>query len=145
MKHKGPEIVGFDPQTYLWFSSEGRAVQRLHASEESDVLLVCWEPGQGTSYHDHGISESLVIILEGELGFRSHDEERTARPFEVLICPRGAAHQMRNASKSRAVTLHVYSPPLVGPVSHPYIDKSAANPERVRERARQPRRAGDSE
>jgi quercetin dioxygenase-like cupin family protein len=108
------------------FASEGRMVQRLHRSPEADVLLVCWEPGQRTRYHDHGRSESTVVVLAGRLRVRSGADERHVGPHDLVVTPRGAFHEMQNDGAQRAMTLHVYAPPLEGPISAPFIDHTVA-------------------
>jgi quercetin dioxygenase-like cupin family protein len=117
-------IFSIEPIENLWFSSEGRAVQRIYASHLSDVLLVCWEPGQKSSYHNHDISESVVIVLQGELIFCGSDHERCVSVNGIVITPRYVYHQIRNDGPERAVTLHIYTPPLTGDVSWPFRDRT---------------------
>ncbi len=102
------------------FSPQGRSVLRLYRSPESEILLVCWEPGQESSTHDHGSSESIVHVLQGSL--IANPGGRLIREREMVITPRGAIHQLVNSSSSRAVSLHVYSPRLHTPISPPFKD-----------------------
>ncbi|MFD7709627.1 cysteine dioxygenase [Streptomyces sp. NPDC059785] len=111
----------------LWFAEEGRAVQRLYTSEQCDVILVGWEEGQQSSYHDHGTSESVVLVVEGHITAESEGQERVLGPSETLVTPQGAHHRMRNDGPGRAVTFHVYAPPMQGGVSAPYIDHASSN------------------
>lgn len=113
-----------DVAALRWFDPRGRAAQRLYASEQCDVLLVGWEPGQQSSYHDHGPSESVVFVLEGRITAESEGAERTYGPSSLVVTPRSAHHRMRNDGPDRAVTLHVYAPPMQGSVSQPYRDRT---------------------
>ncbi|GAA1973001.1 cupin domain-containing protein [Kitasatospora viridis] len=115
-------LPSMDLAALRWFDPAGRAVQRLHASEQCDVIVVGWEAGQQSSYHDHGVSESVVIVVEGRITAESEGATRVLGPAEVLVTPRGAHHRMRNDGPERAVTFHVYAPPMSGGVSAPYRD-----------------------
>jgi len=56
-------MLTFDPRALLSFSPDGRSVQRLHRSADTDVLLVCWEPGQWAipSSTETGVSGFLAL------------------------------------------------------------------------------------
>jgi cysteine dioxygenase len=105
-----------------WYDPNGRAAQRIYSSDQCDILLVGWEPGQQSSYHDHGGSESVVLVLEGRITAESEGAERTYGPSTVMVTPRSVYHRMRNDGPDRAMTLHIYAPPMPGGVSAPYRD-----------------------
>jgi quercetin dioxygenase-like cupin family protein len=102
------------------FSLAGRSVFRLYRSHEAEILMVCWEPGQQSSTHDHGPSESIVFVLQGSL--KANPGGRRVAEGEMIIAPRGVVHQLVNDSSARAVSLHLYSPPLSTPISLPFED-----------------------
>jgi mannose-6-phosphate isomerase-like protein (cupin superfamily) len=113
-----------DPAELAWFTPEGRTVQRLSMSQRCEVLIVGWEPGQETSYHDHGDAESVVVVLSGEMVARNGDDELVVGTGQALLTPQGVHHQMRHNGPGRAVTLHIYAPPPGKPVSQPFIDRT---------------------
>jgi quercetin dioxygenase-like cupin family protein len=120
---RAPQLA-IDPREFELFSTEGRSAVRLYTSDHCDVLMVCWEPGQISSFHSHGPSESIVQVLRGELEVRGDGiEPMRIRGGEVVVTPTGTRHQLRNAGSDRLVTLHVYSPPMQTPMSGPIADR----------------------
>lgn len=86
-------------------------------SSHVEVLVVCWRPGQGSPIHDHGPSDGLMIILEGEITNTSyHPDGRKVTsvwcPGTVGHTPVGVSHEVVNRSESDVVSLHIYAPPL---------------------------------
>ncbi|MFF7634903.1 cysteine dioxygenase [Kitasatospora sp. NPDC008050] len=99
-------------------SVEERWYERLSLTEDHEVWLISWLPGQSTGFHDHGGSRGAFTVALGELEELSiggaDGELRTRR------LPTGTArafgpeflHDVRNTAGGPAVTLHAYSPPL---------------------------------
>ena len=85
-----------------------------------EVMLIAWERGQVTPVHDHRGVMGGMVVLAGSL-----DEERFETParrpelYERRVRPEGdlsdigptVLHRLTPAS-ARAVSLHVYRPPL---------------------------------
>lgn len=113
-------MISFGLKNFRHFSENGRCVNHLYHSKESDILLVCWEPFQESSYHDHGDSESIVYILEGSVKVISQGVEKVFQKGEVIITPVGEKHKMINDSDQRLVSYHIYTPGLKTPISNPY-------------------------
>ena len=100
------------------FDAGRRWYQRLDLAEDHEVWLLSWLPGQGTGFHDHGISAGAFAVARGAL------QEWTApggRPSQAgVTMAQGAVrsfgswyvHHVINASAQRAVSVHAYSPPL---------------------------------
>ena len=91
---------------------------RLHGMADHDVWLESWLPGQGAGWHDHGGSASGMVVARGELeeripllgGFMTQVRripEGMARPLR-----RRQVHELVNVSRTPALSVHVYSPPL---------------------------------
>ena len=91
---------------------------RLRGTADYDVWLESWLPGQGTGWHDHGGSASVIMVARGELEERvpvlggvvariRHVPEGGTRPVR-----RSQVHQLANVSLAPAVSVHVYAPPL---------------------------------
>jgi predicted metal-dependent enzyme (double-stranded beta helix superfamily) len=100
------------------FASPQRWWSRLALTEEVEVWLLSWLPGQRTEPHDHGGASGAFSVVLGtmsetyrypgtNLGRRTH-----ALGSAVGFGP-GRAHQMWNTSREKAATVHAYSPPLV--------------------------------
>ncbi len=108
--------IGFDVRQY-------RRV-RLFRGDEWEALLLCWLPGQGTNVHDHGGSVGVSAVLAGSLREIRYSRQGEGQPLAIAgqgDCPASAAaveladtiHEMRNDGSVPAISLHVYSPPLV--------------------------------
>jgi quercetin dioxygenase-like cupin family protein len=89
---------------------------RLLATEDYEVWVIGWSPGQDLDLHDHGESAGVVAVVEGELRERSvvdgrlvHDE---LRPGRLRWLPPGLVHGVTGADDGPATSIHVYSPPL---------------------------------
>ncbi len=99
---------------------EHRWYIRLHWSRHVEVWLLGWQPGQDTSFHDHGGSSGAFVVTDGSLVERYGSVERWAgggrrrvhRPGAPCAFGPGYVHNLGNASSRVATSVHVYSPPL---------------------------------
>jgi predicted metal-dependent enzyme (double-stranded beta helix superfamily) len=100
------------------FASPQRWWSRLALTEEVEVWLLSWLPGQHTEPHDHGGASGAFSVVLGSLsetyrypgspvGQRTHDLGST------IGFGAGRAHQVWNTSLGKTATVHAYSPPLV--------------------------------
>lgn len=102
----------------LRFVSPNRWWARLALTEEVELWLLSWLPGQGTEPHDHGGAAGAFTVLVGEL---AETYRYPSGPIRSQLHVGGAAmgfgagraHQMRNLGPGRAASVHAYSPPLV--------------------------------
>jgi Cysteine dioxygenase type I len=98
----------FDP-TQRWYA-------RLAVTDDHEVWLLTWLPGQGTDLHDHGGSAGAFTVVDGEIteetleagslvttGY-NRKEGHAFGPHHV--------HRIVNTSCLPAVTVHVYGPAL---------------------------------
>lgn len=60
--------------------------------------------------HVHQLEDELSIVLEGEIGFRSEDQEVVLGPGGYIVKPRGEVHAMWNAGRTPARMIEVISP-----------------------------------
>jgi quercetin dioxygenase-like cupin family protein len=60
--------------------------------------------------HIHHLEDEFSIVLEGEIGFRSNDQEVVLGPGGYIIKPRGEVHAMWNAGSTPARMIEVISP-----------------------------------
>jgi len=99
---------------------EGRWYERIHMTDDFEVWLISWLPGQSTGFHDHGVSAGAFGVVWGAL-----DESVATRrgaapqvanrvtPGDVRAFGPHYVHDVQNASTgSVAVSVHAYSPPL---------------------------------
>ncbi len=95
-----------------------RVYEELFSDDHVTAWLICWMDDHDTGFHDHDISAGAVAVVSGAVR-----EERLAigGPARVRDVPVGASfhfsaadiHRVRHAGADPAVTLHVYSPPLL--------------------------------
>jgi predicted metal-dependent enzyme (double-stranded beta helix superfamily) len=101
------------------FVAERRWYQRLELTEEHEVWLLSWLPGQSTGFHDHGSAAGAFAVAQGRLLERTVAAGRRL-PVRNLTVARGGVrafgpryvHDVTNAFAEPAVTVHAYSPPL---------------------------------
>lgn len=106
------------------FDTTQRWHQRLYRDRRVDLWLISWLPSQGTQLHDHAGSAGAFTVLAGTLseaivrpgtlrGRPALVERRRDAGSGVAFGPR-YVHDVRNLSRSPAVSVHAYSPPLAG-------------------------------
>ena len=69
-----------------------------------------FEVGALVPPHVHTLEDEYSIVLEGEIGFRSNDQEVVLGPGGYIVKPRGEVHAMWNAGKVRARMIEVITP-----------------------------------
>ncbi|WP_371478505.1 cysteine dioxygenase family protein [Kitasatospora sp. NBC_00315] len=99
-------------------ATDERWYERLESSEDHEVWLISWLPGQSTGFHDHGGARGAFTVALGEL-----EELSLGGADQGLLIRRLSSgtmrafgpeyvHDVRNTASGPAVTLHAYSPPL---------------------------------
>lgn len=107
------------------FDAATRFATRLPAtSEDHEIWLLTWLPGQGTAWHDHGGSAGAFAVVQGVLTERHATPGRDGGPATVApgarrvvsggVRPFGPHHLHRvvNTDAVAAVSVHVYAPAL---------------------------------
>jgi len=112
-----------DVASAVRFRREGYARVPLARTEDAELLVMGWLPGQRTPVHDHGLSHGFIKVLAGE---GSDDSFALLGERAVLVQRRGFAtgmvleerpdqvHRLTNDSSNVLITLHAYSPALEG-------------------------------
>ncbi|HEX6354358.1 cysteine dioxygenase family protein [Actinophytocola sp.] len=100
------------------FASPQRWWARLALTEEVEVWLLSWLPGQHTAPHDHGGASGAFSVVLGTLSetyrYPGGDiQQRTHKLGSSIGFGAGRAHQVWNTSREKTATVHAYSPPLV--------------------------------
>lgn len=100
------------------FASPQRWWARLALTEEIELWLLSWLPGQRTEPHDHGgASGAFTVVLGGLSETYRHPRgpvrHRAHATGSAIGFGPGRAHQVWNTGRVKAASVHAYSPPLV--------------------------------
>ena len=123
------EKVAFDAselERYCLFTEAAYSRNLIARGERFELLTLCWEPGHLSPIHDHAGSDGWIRCVRGsieEVRYRpdlSGGEPRFERLGRAELRPGQASyinddmawHTVGNAGASRAVSLHLYSPPI---------------------------------
>ncbi len=119
----GPEE--FEP--YCTFEDSFYTRNLIARTDDFELILLCWQPGQATPIHDHAGSDGWMFGVEGQLQeVRYHWKKLEDGSIECSrfdkgqLQPTGIAyinddigiHAIENVGPDRAVSLHLYSPPI---------------------------------
>lgn len=95
---------------------------RVHLNDHFELVVICWKPGQESAIHDHGVSNCLYLVVEGEMvedrfrpvheGDPEPTDSKTYRKGEITMSNGSEIHRIANRGSENLVTLHIYSPPL---------------------------------
>jgi predicted metal-dependent enzyme (double-stranded beta helix superfamily) len=103
------------------FNPADRWYHRLAATDDHEVWLLTWLPGQGTELHDHGGSAGAFLVFGGTL---TEDTVAVTPGGPPRVTARelgeGAGrrfgtrhiHRVTNRSARPAISIHVYAPAL---------------------------------
>jgi predicted metal-dependent enzyme (double-stranded beta helix superfamily) len=100
------------------FDASRRWYCRLELTDDQEVWLLSWLPGQETGFHDHGEALGAFAVAQGRLRERTVPARRPGvrnRAFtagDVRPFGAGHVHDVVNAWAEPAVSVHAYSPPL---------------------------------
>jgi quercetin dioxygenase-like cupin family protein len=86
---------------------------KIDAEDSGGSLSIVEHPfavGALVPPHIHHLEDEFSIVLEGEIGFRSNDQEVVLGPGGYIVKPRGEVHAMWNAGATPARMIEVISP-----------------------------------
>jgi predicted metal-dependent enzyme (double-stranded beta helix superfamily) len=123
----GPELQAFvaalADRPELWIDhvkhdSSQRHYEELLSDDHVTAWLICWMDDHDTGFHDHDISAGAVAVVSGavreeRLAIDGPPRDRTFTAGESFYFSPADIHRVRHAGADPAVTLHVYSPPLL--------------------------------
>ncbi|HEY2141253.1 MAG TPA: cysteine dioxygenase family protein [Solirubrobacteraceae bacterium] len=123
----GPELEAFVAdlaiRPELWIhliehDSTQRVYEELLSDEHLTAWLICWMDHHDTGFHDHDVSGGAVAVLSGRvreerLTIDGPPRKRAFNAGETFHFSPADIHRVRHAGLDPAVTLHVYSPPLL--------------------------------
>jgi predicted metal-dependent enzyme (double-stranded beta helix superfamily) len=95
-----------------------RCYTELLSDDHVTAWLICWMEDHDTGFHDHDISCGAVAVVGGAV---REERLRIDGPPRVQTYGAGRSfsfasadiHRVRHAGTDPAVTIHVYSPPLL--------------------------------
>ncbi len=120
------DVGGMAIASNICFSSENYQRQILFCNSNCEIILVCWQPGQFSSIHDHGDSLNVTRVYQGVLTSRTFTrndaateefssvllQEKYLQPDELVGVDRAQIHQLANTSEQNLITLNIYAKPL---------------------------------
>lgn len=106
-----------------WFTPRSRSARKVMVTDDMEVWLLAWLPGQGTDLHDHGgrsrpcpagfavAGGSLAhyTVVPGEVPRLNVD---VIGEHESATVPATGVHALVNRGDVPAVSVHVYTPRL---------------------------------
>lgn len=87
-----------------------------------------FEVGALVPPHVHHLEDEFSIVLEGEIGFRSQDQEVVLGAGGYIVKPRGEVHAMWNAGSTPARMIEVISPAGFEDFFRAVVDMTDAGP-----------------
>jgi hypothetical protein len=95
-----------------------RVYEELFADAHVTAWLICWMDDHDTGFHDHDVSAGAVAVLSGavseeRLAIGGPPRKRTVKAGGSFHFAPADIHRVSHAGADPAVTLHVYSPPLL--------------------------------
>jgi len=107
---------------YAHFSDQHYTRNCIERTDHYELILLCWEEGQGTPVHCHGGEECWVYILEGQLeeqhyqlnnqNLELQSTERLATGQKSFMCDDLGFHLLQNRASGRSMSLHLYMDPI---------------------------------
>jgi quercetin dioxygenase-like cupin family protein len=97
-----------------------------------------FEVGALVPPHTHTLEDEFSIVLEGEIGFRSEDQEVVLGAGGYIVKPRGEVHAMWNAGRVPARMIEIIAPPGFEEFFREFVDMTdagAPDPGRIAELA----------
>jgi cysteine dioxygenase len=111
-------------ERHVSFSDRTYQRKLLCRTPRFDLLILCWQPGQSSTIHNHTDSLNVTRVYQGALTSRTFDRigqtdqrcclqaEETLGAGAIATVDRQKIHQLANTSDENLVTLHIYARPL---------------------------------
>ncbi|MSP39395.1 MAG: hypothetical protein EXR70_12970 [Deltaproteobacteria bacterium] len=119
-------VIGAEEMdAHAHFSERRYARNLVHKTEQFEIMIMCWNAGQRSSIHDHAGSLGGLKILQGVLteslfekapnGMIKSVNSIDYKIGAIRVEETSLIHQISNlqAANGRAISVHVYVPPLV--------------------------------
>jgi quercetin dioxygenase-like cupin family protein len=121
-------------------AGEGRAgglapgvgvIFKIDGQESGGALSIVEHPfavGALVPPHTHTLEDEFSIVVEGEIGFRSNDQEVVLGAGGYIVKPRGEVHAMWNAGPTPARMIEVITPAGFENFFHLFADRTDLGP-----------------
>lgn len=117
------DIPAADLMQYAYWKDSGYARNCIERTDDFELLLLCWNPGDVTPVHCHGQQRCWVYQVSGRLEEVIYQENAGGQlvPVQNRQLNSGAAsymedsmgyHSLRNNSDAKAMSLHLYAKPI---------------------------------
>lgn len=95
-----------------------RLYQELISDGHLTAWLICWMDQHDTGFHDHDVSAGAVAVVSGavreeRLAINGAPRRRTVAAGQSFHFQPADIHRVRHVGADPAVTIHVYSSPLL--------------------------------
>jgi cysteine dioxygenase len=109
---------------YIFWDKDHYTRNCIARTDEYELLLLCWEPGQGSAIHNHNKQECWVKVITGvfeETVFTYNGQTREMELVEqkklvnseiTNMEEQSHFHKLTNVCKEPAVSLHLYMKPI---------------------------------
>jgi len=109
------------------YGSSGYGRNLIYTGAEFEIILLCWQPQQFSTPHDHNGSLCIMQCVSGELIEQRYQLQACAdnhcilSPTELMTLSDGQVtsisdqqglHKLGNATMTAACSLHFYFPPI---------------------------------
>lgn len=121
---KDMHISADELKPYAFWSEDFYTRNCIARTDDYELLLLCWEPGQTTPIHCHGGQECWVYLVQGLLEEIRYDLEENSNElsrqnkmrlkeeqFSYMNDDMGL-HSLENISQRSAMSLHLYMNPI---------------------------------
>lgn len=111
---------------FIHFREDTYGRNLVYRTDEFEILVLTWLPGQHTAIHDHASQRCWMFIESGELCFKNYaivpgsgGRLKPTGPVKTLAAGEKTyidddigLHSIANASKKPAVSFHLYAAPI---------------------------------
>ena len=117
------DIPSGDLKEYAFWKDKGYTRNCIERTENFELLLLCWNPGDSTPIHCHGEQRCWVYQVTGkmeEVLYKENAEdelvkdiERTLEPGDICYMDDSIGyHTLHNISDKKCMSLHLYAKPI---------------------------------
>ena len=102
-------------------SFDDQRMQKVNLFETSKFFcdIYCLQPGQEQAVHEHASEDKIYHVLDGVAEVTVGEETGPLRAGEMVLCPAGCAHGIRNISDARLTCLVFMAPHPKPPAGDP--------------------------
>ena len=101
------------------FDDQGMRKVNLFETSRFFCDIYCLAPGQEQTVHEHASEDKIYHVLDGTAQVTVEVETGPLLAGEMVLCPAGRAHGIRNASDAEVTCLVFMAPHPKPPVGDP--------------------------